>query len=294
MALNMSFRQQVINYSYLVLGAFTLSFGIVGFLSPNKIVTGGTAGMAIVLHHVFSLPTGVLLALINVPLLLISIRFLGKYFAVKTVLAVVLISFFTDLLSYGFQLKPLCDHTLLATLYGGGVVGVALGLIFKAGGSAGGGTILAKMITEKYPVKTGTVVLIVDVLVVLLAGIVFRSVELALWGMISIYIASRLIDLVLTGKSTAKIVHVSSSTNLSALAQMLHHELQLSGTFIRGTDLLQGEKKDVLLVVVENNRLYHLKSLISFFDQTAKVVVMEAAELHGTSPVINKKALVTH
>ena len=116
---------------------------MVGFLAPNNIATGGTAGLAIVLHHIISVPIGGLMFLINIPLLVVSVKYLGKWFALKTITAIGLIAVFVDVLAEMVGLPVLSTDPLLATLYGGIAVGVGLGLIFKGGGSAGGGTIIA-------------------------------------------------------------------------------------------------------------------------------------------------------
>lgn len=276
-------KKEVFNYVFITIGSLLLAFGVVGFLNPNKIVTGGTAGLAILLHHLVDLPTGVLLTIINIPLLLVSIKFLGKYFAIKTIITIVLTALFIDVLAEGISLKALSENILLATLYGGVVIGVGLGLIFKGGASAGGGTILAKIITVKFNVKTSTVIFILDAFVVVLAGVVFRSIELALWGMISIFTATKLIDAVLTGKSTEKIVHISSSKNLSDLSKVIDNNLNVSGTIVQGNDLRLGEHKDIIFIVIENSKLNRLKQIVSAYDDNAKMIVMEATEMLGTS-----------
>lgn len=280
---NQHLKIEFLNYVFIVLGCFLLAFGVVGFLSPNKIATGGTAGLAIVFHYLFNIPTGVLMALINIPLLAVSIKYLGKRFALKTIIAIALMVVFIDVLAELFHLSALSKEPLLATLYGGVVVGLGLGFIFKGGASAGGGSILAKIITSKTSYKTGTVIMILDALVVVSAGVVFKSVELALWSMISIFAASKLIDLILTGRPSEKIVHISSSKELSVLSQIINENLGVSGTIVKGNDLTMNEKKDIIFIVVEKNRLNTLKQLVFSFDNQAKMIVMEAAEM--LSPV---------
>lgn len=254
---------------------------MVGFLAPNKIATGGTAGLAIVFHYIFDLPIGVLMALINIPLLFMGLRFLGKRFAFKSVICIALIVVFVDLLAEVIELPALSDSLLLATLYGGVLAGIGLGFIFKGGGSAGGGTILAKIITSKIDVKTGQVILLLDAVVVCAAGIIFKSVELALWSMISIYAATKLIDTILVGKTNQKIVHISSFKNLENLSTIITELLGAAGTIVNGNDLSLNEKKDILFIVVEKNRLDELKELVYQYDSNARMIVMEATEMLG-------------
>jgi uncharacterized membrane-anchored protein YitT (DUF2179 family) len=276
---SINFKQELLNYLFIVSGSFALAFGVVGFLAPNKIATGGTAGLAIVFHYLTDLPTGTLLALINIPLLAVSVKYLGKYFALKTIVTIILMGAFIDLLAEVIHLPMLSDEPLLATLYGGVIIGIGLGLIFKGGASAGGGTIIAKIVTSKTNMKTGNVILVLDAIVVVLAGVVFKSIELALWSMISIFAASKLIDTILTGRQSEKIVHISSAKNLSELSTFIDEALHISGTIVKGNDLALSENKDIIFVVVPNNRLNTLKNLVFAYDNNAKMIVMEATEM---------------
>ena len=275
-------RKEVLNYFFITIGCVFLAFGVVGFLSPNDIATGGTAGLAIIFHTVFDLSIGVLFALINVPLLLVSIKYLGKYFALKTTIAIVLMGVFIDVLAKGFELDALSNDPLLATLYGGVTVGAGLGFIFKGGGSAGGGTIIARIVTSKTTLKTGTVILILDAIVVAAAGFVFHSIELALWSMISIYVTSKMIDMILTGRPLEKIVHISSLKCLTGLGKIINDTIGVSGTIVKGNDLSLKENKDIIFVVVPMNRLNALKDIVKRHDKDAKMIVMEASEMLGS------------
>lgn len=278
-------KAEILNYTFILLGSLLLAFGVVGFLSPNNIATGGTAGLAIVLHHVINLPIGVLMALINIPLLLFSLKYLGKKFAIKTIVCILFIAVFVDVLSGIVLLSNLSKDLMLATLYGGVTIGLGLGLIFKGGASAGGGTILAKIISSKSSIKTSAVVLVLDALVVASAGFVFKSIELALWSLISIYVASKLIDTVLVGAQNQKIVHISSSKNLNELSKIIWETLGISGTIVNGNDLVGSEHKDIIFIMIDRNRLNSLKQLVADYDENIKMIVMEATEVLGKDKI---------
>jgi uncharacterized membrane-anchored protein YitT (DUF2179 family) len=276
-----SYKTEILNYGFIVLGSLVMSIGIVGFLSPNHIATGGTAGLAIVLNNVFHLSIGLLMALINIPLLLVSLKYLGKKFAINTIICIASIVFFVDLLAKVIQLQSLSNNLMLATLYGGVTVGAGLGLIFKGGASAGGGTILAKIIAANTSIKTSTVILVLDALVVASAGIVFNSMELALWSLISIYVGSKIIDLILVGANSQKIVHISSAKSLKELSLIITENLGISGTIIKGNDLGDTEYKDIIFLMIDKNKLTPLKQLVLEYDQNVKMIVMEATEVLG-------------
>lgn len=274
-------RKEILNYLFIVSGSFLLAFGVVAFLSPNNIATGGTAGLAIVLHHVIDLPIGIWMGLINVPLVLISFKYLGKQFAFKTILCILCIAIFVDLLAEVIKLQAFSKELLLATLYGGICIGTGLGLIFKGGASAGGATIIARLITSRTSIKTSTVILILDGIVIVSAGIVFKSIELSLWSMIGIYASTKLIDVVLIGAPTQKIVHISSLKNLNELSKMVFENMGISGTIVKGEDISGKEHKDIIFLMIDKNRLTTLKQLVHQYDDEVKMIVMEAAEILG-------------
>lgn len=276
-------KKEFFNYLFIIFGCTSMSFGVVGFLSPNSIAMGGTGGLAIIFNHLFGLSIGLLFALINIPLLLVSIKYLGKYFAVKSTIAILLSSVLIDVFSEVIGINAMSKEPLLATLYGGISVGTGIGFIFKGGGSAGGGTIIARIVTSKTDiVKTGTVILILDTIVVITTGIVFQSIELALWSMISIFTTTKLIDIVLTGRPNERIVHISSCNNLEALGVLINQKIGVNGTIVKGNNLSLSEKKDMIFVTVPSNRLNALKQLIYTEDNSAKMIVMDATALLGT------------
>ena len=194
----------------IVLGSVFLALGIVLFLVPNKIATGGTPGIAILLHFLIDQPTGILMLIINVPLLLGGAKLLGKSFALRTVGAILLTSFLIDLFAEILKLPALSNNTLLASLYGGIAVGVGVGLILRGNASAGGSTLIAKIVASRSQFKPGQVILVLDVLIIVSSGIVFMDVERALWSLISIYATSKCIDMVLTGTPSEKVVHIAT------------------------------------------------------------------------------------
>lgn len=275
-------KTEVVNYLFIFLGSIAMSCGIVGFLSPNKIVTGGTAGLSIILHHLFGLSLGMLMVIINIPLLFLSVKYLGKKFALRTIITIVLIALFVDLFSLVLRFPALSKDLMLATLYGGFSIGLGLGLIFKGDSSAGGASILAKIVAMRTAFKAGSVILILDAAIVITAGLVFRNIELALWSLIGIYVSSKLIDLVLTGNQYEKIVHITSES-LDFLSKKIVTELGVTGTLVKGKDINLDNKKDLLLIVIETNRINTLKRLIQEFDPNAYMVIMEASELLGPS-----------
>lgn len=268
------------NAAYIATGSAALALGIVLFLLPNKIATGGTPGMAILLHHLTELPTGALMVAINVPLLLAGFRYLGGLFAGRTIIAILLSSVLVDLFAEVLQLGALSDNTMLATLYGGIVIGLGVGLILRGNASAGGSTAIARIVSSRSSIKPGQVILFIDMLIIISSGIVFQDIERALWSLISIYVTARCIDMVLTGAPSEKIVHIVSD-HVEQLSQQIIETLGSSGTILSGTGLHREQKKAMIFVVVEARRITLLRDIIRTNDPEAFMVVMEASEMLG-------------
>lgn len=281
----MNLRTELRNSFYIFSGALVLALGIVLFLAPNRIATGGTPGIAILLNYLISFPIGSLMLLINLPLLLVSIKMLGKAFAIRSVSAILLTSLLIDLFGEILHLQPLSHNALLATLYGGIAVGVGVGLILRGNASAGGTTIIARLVAARSHYKPGQVILVFDVFIIIASGFVFQDIERALWSMISIYATAKCIDMILTGTLSEKVVHIATS-KADLLSQKIIEQLGRQGTILTGTGLYKGEAKTLIFVTVEARRITLLRDIIRTHDPDAFMVVMDAAEMlgrgHGT------------
>jgi uncharacterized membrane-anchored protein YitT (DUF2179 family) len=275
-------KRELKNYLFILSGSLILAVGVVGFLAPNKIATGGTSGLSIVLNYISNIPIGMLLLFLNAPLLLISVKYIGNRFAFRTRISIMSLALFIDLFREIMHFPTLSTNTLLSTIYGGALVGLGIGVIFKGDASAGGGAIIARILKDKYGFKPGSVILTLDILVVLLSAIVFKNLELALWAMLSIFVASKFIDLVLTGRKQNKIVHIASE-DLNALKSIIASKMGISGTLIQGNDLSQTNQRNVIFLSINKNRIMTLKNLVEKHDPEAYMIVLEATELLGSS-----------
>lgn len=268
------------NSVFILTGSLWLALGIVLFLVPNRITTGGTPGMAILLSHLLSLPVGVLMTAVNVPLFAAGIKYLGKAFAARTLASILLTSAFIDIFREALRLTALSGDTLLATLYGGIAVGLGIGLVLRGNASPGGSTIIARIVSSRSHIKPGQVILFLDALIILASGLVFHDIERALWSLISIYVTSRCVDLVLTGAPSEKIVHIVSDHSELLSALIIEH-LGPHGTILSGRGLLKNQTKTMIFVVVEARRITVLRDIIRQNDPEAFMVVMEASEMLG-------------
>ncbi|WP_442765224.1 YitT family protein [Sulfurospirillum cavolei] len=272
-------KSELKNYGYIVLGSLFLAYGVVSLFIPNALVTGGTSGMALLGHYLFNFPVGVLMVAINAPLLLLGTKYFGKHFTLRSIVAIGFTSLCIDTMAaLGFQ--ALSRDVILAAIFRGIAVGIRLGLIFSGHASAGGSTILAKIVAAKTTLKASTVMLIIDMCIIVSIAFIAKNIDLALWSLVSIYITAKSVDMFLTRGPSKKVVHIVS-TKIEALCEAIVEHLGKNGTIVHGEGIFENESKRMIFLVVENARIPRLKELIQTIDKEAFMVVMEASELLG-------------
>lgn len=237
--------------------------------------------MAILLGHLFpSFTLGTLMLAINAPLLLLGMKYLGKGFGIRTIIAICLAAFFVDLLGEVLGVEAVSDELLLATLFGGVAVGVGVGLILRGHSSAGGSTIIARIFAGNFNIKPGKTILAIDTLIIASSAVVFNGLEPSLWSLISIYVTSRSIDIVLTGGPSEKVVHIVSD-QVEPLTAKITEEIGPYGTILSGAGLQNNEQKTMIFVVIETSKIPTLKKIITTSDPDAFMIVMDATEMLG-------------
>ncbi|VAW47517.1 hypothetical protein MNBD_GAMMA02-1227 [hydrothermal vent metagenome] len=270
-------------YLLITTGSILLAVAISFFLLPAQIVTGGTPGMGILLHLIFPVPVGVAMLLINIPLLLIGIKFIDSGFAARSIYAMVLTAVAVDLFNLYLPI-PEIHSMLLSTLYGGMFAGLGVGLVLKGSASAGGTTIVAKIIANYTHLKPAQILLIMDSLIILTIGLIFKDMEKILWSMISIYVTAQVIDRILTGIVTEKTINIVS-TQLEEIAQAISTQMNRDGSILTGQNLTGEHTKQILFVVIDARHINQLKELVLGIDDMALMVTMEASEMVGDSRI---------
>lgn len=276
----MKVSSEVKNYGFIVLGSLFLAYGVVALFIPNALVTGGTSGMALLMHYIFNYPVGVMMMAINAPLLLLGTKFFGKHFTFRSIIAIGFTSVCIDGMRAWMHIVPLSHDVILASIFGGISVGIGLGFILSGQASAGGSTIIAKIVASKTSIKASTVMLVIDMLIIIAIAFISKNVDLALWSLVSIYISAKSIDIFLTRGPSKKVVHIVS-TQIEKLCETIVHHLGPYGTIVQGSGIFEHEEKRMIFLVVENSRIPRLKELIQSVDDEAFMVVMEASELLG-------------
>ena len=274
-------RQAIQNILLITIGSAFLASGVVFFLYPAKIITGGTPGLGLLTNYLTGISIGKAMLAINIPLLLIGKKYLDTGFALRTVYAMVTTSVIVDSLIM-FVDFPEIKSLLIATLYGGVTVGIGIGLILKSNASAGGTSIIARIIASKTQIKPGRVILLLDALIVISVGVLFKNLEGVLWSIISIYIAAIVIDKIITGGVSEKLVNIVSE-HTDKICAAITKELGRDGTILEGQNLSRARDKSIILVVVNSRGIIQLRQLVLGIDKDALMIVMEASEMTGTS-----------
>ncbi len=268
------------NYLYIFSGVAFVALGIALFLIPANLITGGTPGISMLLHYLTGFSIGSMMVAINVPLLLIGARYVNKTFAINTVVTIVLTSLCIDFLTLGLKVKGVTTEPLLGAIFGGIFIGTGLALILRGNSSAGGPSVIARIIASKTHIKAGRVILVIDFLIITSSMLVFDNIEQVLWSMISIYTTAICIDKILTGTPSTKIVHIVTS-RINELSTLINETFGPAGTVIKGTALHHSGEKNMIFMVIEVTQLAKLKALIRENDPKAFLIVMNAYELLG-------------
>ena len=265
------------DYALILLGCIISGVSYAYFFVPNNIAPGGITGVATVLTHLIGWPpVGTLSFILNIPLFLLGFRSGGKLFVLRSFIAMMLLSLFIDVLPG----KPITTDPMLASLFGGILLGIGLGFVLRAGTTTGGTDLAAQMVHNRFSfISVGTFLFAIDCMVVLLAGIVF-DIQAALFALISLYVSTKAIDMVIKGWNTEQQIMIISDAS-SSIADRIMKEMDRGATFLSATGAYTGEKRGMIYCVVTRAQIMQVKSIVSAIDPRAFVTVSNAHEVMG-------------
>lgn len=271
-----------LEYAGMALGSALMAFALHFFLQPNTIAPGGVTGLAVVIQRVTGIPMDLTNLVINIPLFIAGIIILGKAFGVKTAYATLMLSIFLRLFVIFFgSTVTLTTDILLAAVYGGVSMGVGLGLIFRLGGTTGGTDLAGAMMNHYFPsLSTAKMMMILDLIIVAIAGLVERRIETALYSIIALYITVKLTDFIVEDLSYAKAFYIISDKPIE-ISERIIHELGRGVTALEATGMYTGSHKNILLCVVNRAEVSKLKKMVYEVDPTAFMMVTTIHEVMG-------------
>ncbi|WP_445480873.1 YitT family protein [Lysinibacillus irui] len=258
------------------LGAIIMALGLELFLVPNHIMDGGIVGVSIITSHLLNLPLGIFIFILNLPFIFLGYKQIGKTFALSTGLGITVLSLATLVLH---NIHPFTEDTLLATVFGGMILGVGVGIVIRYGGSLDGTEILAILFNSKTPFSVGEIIMFFNVLIFTVAGFVFNW-EQAMYSIIAYYIAYKMIDIVIQGLEESKSVYIISD-DIDEIGQTIMDRLGRGVTFLHGEGAYTGNDKKVIFTVITRLEESKLKSIVAEIDDNAFLAIGNIAEVKG-------------
>lgn len=282
-------KSRIKNVMAILMGSALMGFGINYFNIANNLAEGGITGIAILLKFVFNWDPGLVNLLINIPLLILGWKVLGRISLIYTVIGTLSLSFFLTV--FGGMRLPLED-SLLASLYAGVSLGVGLGIVFRFGGTTGGVDIIARILNKYKGWSIGRVMFLADFLVIALS-MIYLDLTGAMYTLVAVFIGTRVIDFVQEGAYAAKAITIISDYN-QEIAKKIMTEMERGATLLNGRGGWTGIQKDVLYCVVSRNEMIRLKNLVHEVDPYAFIIVNDVHEVlgEGFTHDENKKPLV--
>jgi uncharacterized membrane-anchored protein YitT (DUF2179 family) len=270
----------LLDYAYLLVGAIIQALAMRLFLVPAQLVSGGISGIGQIVNSFTGWPIGMMVLIGNIPLFLLGWRFLGgPRFALRTALSIIVFSFFTDAFFWIIPGEGVTHDLVLNCLFGGVMLGVGLGLVYRGQGTSGGSDILGRILNYRFGISISQSYLLTDTLVVLAGGFAF-SWEKALYGLVVIYVSGLAAEMISEGSSVFRTALIISSKPDEVSAKILT-EMERGVTILQGTGAYTGADRPVLYVVISRAEVNQVKALVHEVDPQAFMVISQAHEALG-------------
>lgn len=261
---------------FLSFGAFIAGFAIEGFLVPNKIIDGGVVGVSMILSHLLKYNLGLLIVVLNIPFLCLALNKMGKTFLFQTFYAIAMLGIATNLFSH-YEVTH--DH-LLATVFGGIILGFGVGLVLKNEGSLDGTEIMSLVLSKKFGLSVGEIIMGFNIFIYGASGLIFGW-EQAMYSILTYFVAYRVIDVIIDGLDTSKSIRIISDC-AEDIGKVLIEDLEIGVTYLYGKGGYSGADKTVIYCVVSRLEMSKLKEVVRKIDPMAFLSVVDVHEVYGT------------
>lgn len=269
---------RVKNYIILTVAALIYAVAVSLFLDPNNIAPGGVTGIAILVSRFVPITTGTVNLLINVPIVLLGLWKFGWRFICSTMYALAMITVFINAFEvYG----AVTEDLLIAAVIGGALIGSALALVFKASATTGGADIIVKVLRTKWKhIKTNTLFLVFDSIVIIASWIVFHDLTVAFYAGVAVVTTSAVMDRILYGSDEARLTYIISS-NPEQMKQRILDELEITATIITARGAYSNAPRELLMIAVRKQMYPKLEEIVKDEDVSAFMIVSSANEIYG-------------
>ena len=275
-----TFSRMVRDYAWITLGAALYSLSFDWFYVPNQIGFGGLTALGMILNHLSpAIPIGAVVLVLNIPIFILGWKFLGGHTLVSSLFAMAATSVLVDLIAAASTVPPLDPR--LAAVFGGVMLGVSLGMIFSRGATTGGTDLIARLLKLPFAwLPVGKLLMAVDLSMLLAVSIAFRSMESAMYGIISLYISTLVMDGVLYGMDQSKVAYIVTARPQEVAAE-IDRQMDRGATFLHGEGSFSREEKLVLMCAFKQKQIVPLKALVHELDPEAFLIVCNAHEVLG-------------
>lgn len=273
----------ILSYIIIILAATLAAYSLDTFLIPNNILDGGVTGISIIISKVFSIPISLLVILINIPFVYVGYHNLGKNFLIRTIIAMLT---FSISLSFFESFHEVTDEILLATIFGGILLGIGVGLVIRMGACVDGTESVALVISKKTNLSVGQIVMVFNFLIYGCATLIF-GIDRALYSILTYFITFKVIDLVSEGLEQAKAALIVTEKGTD-MANEIYKRLGRTVTRINGQGLLSGEK-EVMYCVLTRIEVFELKKIANEMDESAFISILEVSDIIGNHIKSTKK-----
>lgn len=261
---------------FLALGAFIAGFALEGFLVPNEMIDGGVVGVSMILSHVFKYNLGLLIVILNIPFVCMAFTKMGKNFVLQTFYAIAMLGIATNL----FHHVTVTEDHLLATVFGGMMLGLGVGIVLKNEGSLDGTEMMSLVLSKKFGLSVGEIIMAFNIFIYGASGLVFGW-EQAMYSILTYFVAYRVIDTVIDGLDTSKSVRIISDCS-EEIGKVLVEDLEIGITYLYGRGGYSGIDKTVIYCVVSRLEMSKLKEVVRRIDPSAFLSVVDVHEVYGT------------
>lgn len=278
-------KQFTIRYLIILLGIALTAFAISVFYTPNKIVNGGVSGIATIFFHTLKIPTSITFFTINIILLLTALKILGKRFVIDTILSTIMLSLLLQVFSH---IAPLVNDIVLTTIFGSVLYGIGIGLTLSQGASTGGTDILGRIVQYFFPqIRIGTLLFIVDAAVIASSLIVFREINLAMYGALALFISSYSINWLIQKLNISKLAFVITDKGYE-ISKSIVTTSPRGVTLINATGAYTMSNKNVLICAMKESEIVQFQQKVLDIDDGAFVIFSESQQILGNGFKIYK------
>lgn len=271
-------RRNIKKYAIITIACFIYGAGISLFIDPNNLAPGGFTGLSVMISRLIPVETGTLYLILNIPVIILGIWKFGWRFTASTLYAIFAVSIATNLF---VNLEPVTRQPILGAGFGGVLIAVGMGMVLRNSATTGGTDIIIKCLRQKIPhLKTGTLMLIIDAVIISLSGVVFGNLESVLYSIIATGTTSVVLDMVLYGRDEAKLIYIISDKSQSIAPRILS-ELDIGVTYLEGSGAYMHKEKKIIMCVVKKQLAYKVEQIVKEEDTLAFMIISSASEIYG-------------